>query len=75
MPGVWGPYFSAMVPGLWLNEGGQSATGALIDHLVQTHAAYPALAEQASRQQGRHPFALLADRLDALAAGSAHPTG
>ncbi|KAK3709039.1 hypothetical protein QZH41_014911 [Actinostola sp. cb2023] len=28
--GVWGPYYSAMVPGLWLNEGGQSATGKLV---------------------------------------------
>ena len=37
--GVWGPYFSAMVPGLWLNEGGQSAAGAAIDHLVQMHPA------------------------------------
>ncbi len=70
VPGVWGPYFSAMVPGLWLNEGGQSATGALIDHLVQTHAAYPAAAEQAARS-GRHVFAVLAERLDALAAGGA----
>ncbi|MBV9785066.1 MAG: FGGY-family carbohydrate kinase [Acidisphaera sp.] len=70
VPGVWGPYFSAMVPGQWLNEGGQSATGALIDHLVQTHAAYATVAEQASRT-GRHVFALLADRLDALAADSA----
>lgn len=30
MEGVWGPYYSAMVPGLWLNEGGQSATGKLV---------------------------------------------
>lgn len=38
--GVWGPYDSAMVPGLWLNEGGQSATGALVDHVINTHGAY-----------------------------------
>ena len=44
--GVWGPYFSAMVPGLWLNEGGQSAAGAAIDHLVRMH---PASAEAAAR--------------------------
>lgn len=30
VPGVWGPYFSAMVPGLWVNEGGQSVTGKLV---------------------------------------------
>ena len=39
VPGVWGPYFSAMVPGLWLNEGGQSAAGAAMDHLVTMHPA------------------------------------
>jgi FGGY-family pentulose kinase len=38
VPGVWGPYFSAMVPGLWLAEGGQSATGTLIDRIVYEHA-------------------------------------
>ncbi len=37
--GIWGPYFSAMVPGLWLTEGGQSAAGAAIDHLVSMHPA------------------------------------
>lgn len=30
VPGVWGPYFSAMLPGFWLNEGGQSVTGKLV---------------------------------------------
>lgn len=39
VPGVWGPYFSSMVPGLWLNEGGQSAAGAAIDHLIAFHPA------------------------------------
>ncbi|MBW8637843.1 FGGY-family carbohydrate kinase [Hoeflea sp. WL0058] len=39
VPGVWGPYFSAMVPGLWLSEGGQSAAGEAIAHLIATHPA------------------------------------
>ncbi|XP_031663043.1 FGGY carbohydrate kinase domain-containing protein-like isoform X1 [Oncorhynchus kisutch] len=30
VPGVWRPYLSAMVPDLWLNEGGQSPTGRLV---------------------------------------------
>jgi D-ribulokinase len=47
VPGVWGPYFSSMIPGLWLNEGGQSAAGAGIDHLVRSHPAYPAAAAAA----------------------------
>src|SRR5712675_1017968 len=40
VPGVWGPYYSGMVPGFWLNEGGQSAAGAAIDHLVKSHPAH-----------------------------------
>jgi D-ribulokinase len=39
VPGVWGPYYSGMVPELWLNEGGQSAAGAAIDHLIRSHPA------------------------------------
>lgn len=41
VPGIWGPYFSAMVPGLWLLEGGQSAAGAAIDRLLALHPAAP----------------------------------
>jgi D-ribulokinase len=51
VPGVWGPYFSAMVPGLWLNEGGQSAAGAAIDHLVRMHPHAPE-ATHAAREAG-----------------------
>lgn len=47
--GVWGPYFSAMVPGLWLNEGGQSAAGAAIDHLVRMHPASAEASVQADK--------------------------
>jgi D-ribulokinase len=48
VPGVWGPYRSGMVPGFWLNEGGQSAAGAAIDHLILSH---PAHAEAAAAAQ------------------------
>lgn len=37
--GFWGPYFSAGLPGLWLTEGGQSAAGSALDHVVRMHAA------------------------------------
>ncbi|KAL4236088.1 hypothetical protein ACF0H5_004474 [Mactra antiquata] len=40
VPGVWGPNWSAIVPGLWSAEGGQSAAGKLMDHVIETHPAY-----------------------------------
>lgn len=41
---------SAMVPEYWLTEGGQSATGALLDHIIEDHAASACLANQAASQ-------------------------
>lgn len=36
---LWGPYYEAVLPERWLVEGGQSATGALLDHVVRMHVA------------------------------------
>lgn len=38
--GMWGPYYSAIFPGLYTFEPGQSATGKLIAHVIETHADY-----------------------------------
>jgi D-ribulokinase len=80
VPGVWGPYFNAMVPGFWLSEGGQSAAGAAIDHLVRMH---PAAAETAARAKadgiglaewlGRSALAAVPDSAEAIRlAGGIH---
>lgn len=66
VPGVWGPYFSAMVPGLWLNEGGQSAAGAAIDQLLSFHpaaASAAALARAAGRSLPAYMARLVLDRV------------
>ncbi|KAH9950160.1 Pentulose kinase [Amylocystis lapponica] len=49
--GVWGPYKDAVFPGWWMNEGGQSSTGQLIDFMITTHPAYPRLQELAEEQK------------------------
>ncbi|HYE23848.1 MAG TPA: FGGY-family carbohydrate kinase [Clostridia bacterium] len=72
VPGVWGPYYSAMVPGMWLAEGGQSATGALIDHVIRTHPRGRELAAEAAAS-GTTPYELLNCRLDKLAEGLRFP--
>ncbi|KAL2502176.1 FGGY family of carbohydrate kinase [Forsythia ovata] len=51
IPGVWGPFWSAMVPQYWLTEGGQSATGALLDYIIENHVASPHLANRAASRR------------------------
>jgi FGGY-family pentulose kinase len=38
--GVWGPYRDVLLPEYWMAEGGQSATGELLKHVLETHPAY-----------------------------------
>ena len=71
VPGVWGPYYSAMVPGMWLNEGGQSAAGAAIDHLVKHHPASGEVTQEALRANKSLPL-WLADRALTLAGGASN---
>jgi D-ribulokinase len=59
VPGVWGPYFSAMVPDAWLNEGGQSVAGAAIERLLSMHPATPD-ARRRAEQEGQSLPVLLA---------------
>ncbi|HET7315483.1 FGGY-family carbohydrate kinase [Salinisphaera sp.] len=67
VPGVWGPYWGAVLPDGWINEGGQSAVGALIDHVIRDHAACDALMAEA-KEQGTNHFDVLNARLDAMEA-------
>lgn len=48
-PGIWGPYKDAVFPAFYLHEGGQSATGILLDHIVKTHPAYQKALEKADK--------------------------
>ncbi|KAL2061228.1 hypothetical protein VTL71DRAFT_7501 [Oculimacula yallundae] len=43
--GVWGPFQDWVVPGSWMSEGGQVATGMLLKHIIEIHPAY----DEASR--------------------------
>lgn len=72
IPGVWGPYFSAMIPGMWLNEGGQSATGSLVDHIIFSHARGTELGAEA-KTSGKTVYELLNARLEALGGQAEFP--
>jgi len=72
VPGVWGPYFGAMVPGLWLTEGGQSAAGSLIDFSIETGHGVEQLRKTASAE-GKTVYEILNDRAHRLTSQNALP--
>jgi len=73
VPGVWGPYFGAMLPGWWLNEAGQSAAGSLIDWTLRQSDAWPELTVQA-RDSGRSIYDVVNDWVAGLQARETYPT-
>ena len=48
IPAFWGPHYSALTPGQWLIEGGQSAFGAAIDRLMRMCPAFAGVAGRPS---------------------------
>lgn len=64
--GIWGPYYSAMVPGMWLTEGGQSATGSLVDLVVHEYFGGSGLKDAAASAR-ISPYEVLNQRLQQLA--------
>jgi FGGY-family pentulose kinase len=45
--GIWGPYRNAMIPDLWLTEGGQSATGSLLEFIIRSSSRFEIMAAEA----------------------------
>jgi D-ribulokinase len=70
VPGIWGPYYSAMVPGLWLAEAGQSAAGAAFDFLVRLHPAYAAAVAAEAERGATSVLALLEAEASARGGGA-----
>jgi FGGY-family pentulose kinase/HAD superfamily hydrolase (TIGR01509 family) len=77
--GVWGPHLGALTADQWLIDGGQSAFGGAIDHLLRLHPAFCELEARAgvhalhglekeivARAGGRSQAALIAEGLHVL---------
>lgn len=61
--GIWGPFQDAMIPGMWVSEGGQSASGSLISDIIDKHYAADDLKREA-KFLGISPFELIERTLE-----------
>ncbi|KAH8888205.1 Pentulose kinase [Thozetella sp. PMI_491] len=64
--GIWGPYRDVLIPGFWMAEGGQSATGELIKYILETHPAYDSTIKE-TQAAGKNIFDFLNEHLRSLA--------
>ncbi|KAJ2905148.1 hypothetical protein MKZ38_006225 [Zalerion maritima] len=65
VPGVWGPYNNVVLPGFWMAEGGQSATGALLNHVLETHPSHKQALAKAEEGK-KNVYDYLNDHLEEL---------
>ena len=72
VPGVWGPYRDIVIPGSWMIEGGQSATGELIRYTIDSHPA-SIEAKASARKQGQSIYDFLNSRLEKMATDKSAP--
>lgn len=61
--GVWGPYLDVLVPGMWMAEGGQSATGELLRYIIENHPAYKEASSLAKAEGDKSIYEYLNDHL------------
>ncbi|KAF8476102.1 FGGY family of carbohydrate kinase [Kalaharituber pfeilii] len=66
VPGIWGPYRDVVLENFWMAEGGQSATGSLLHHIVTTHTSYEK-AKEAAMARKQNIYEYLNHRLEELA--------
>ncbi|KAF2396089.1 Pentulose kinase [Trichodelitschia bisporula] len=73
VPGVWGPYRDVLIPGYWMAEGGQSATGELLQHIIMQHPAAKELLMEAERAGQKVVYEYLNGKLKKMAADAGAP--
>ena len=70
--GIWGPYKDWVIPGFYMAEGGQTATGQLLQHVLETHPAYGE-AERHAQRNGLNIFDYLNQHLERMKTDSSSP--